>query len=451
MLRRLVPATILAAVAAGLVGVVPAQAATTTSTYTGVTSDGAMSVSNGTSTGSLPGGTAYAGSLTYDAAVVSSGPYAGGTHSTYRFSDLAMTVGGSTVHTGPGVVDVYDNLTTNASYPAGDSVYANFSGSVAPSGPLAGADFNWVGLAFLDGTGRAVSAGLLPADLSTPAWTSTFAEFNYGTRGTRWGAGNTSRTQPMTPSAGTAPAVPCTGTDAVVTASSPATSGLLVVNGGASLLDHLWTTDLTPAATTFLGGTTTVDQAGLVLGWQGEVAADGCHLSGLTVSPGVRFATTSLPDATVGAAYSAPVSAQWGVKPYVVSMAGLPSGLSFDGATLSGTPTTAGTFAVTGTVTDGVGATSTATWALTVSGATATTGPRLEGHGRITKIGDGFSSLRIGSTTVVWNDATVIKVETPAGPQTVVDAAVTLGMRAEWAGRRLAGSTVVLLTRLEIG
>ncbi len=453
MFRRLVPAALVTVAAAGLIGVAPAQAATDTLTFTGVTSYGAMTVSNGTSTGSIPGGTGYTGSLTYDAATASSGTFAGGTHSTLRFSDLAMTVGASTTHTGAGVVDVYDNLLSNSSYPVGDSVYVNFTGSVAPSGPLAGADFNWMGLAFLDSTGRAVSAGLLPADLSGPAWTSTFSEFNYGTTGTRWGAGNTSRIQPMTPASGTpAPSVPCAGSDAAVSAVAPRTPGFLVVGSGANLLDHLRTTDLTPASTTFLGGTTTFDQAGLIVAWQGVVAPDGCHLTSLTVSPSVQFATTSLPAATVGAPYVAPVAAQWGVKPYLVSMTGLPSGLSYDGTAISGTPTTAGTFPVTATVTDGVGGTSTATWTLTVApGAPVTTGPRLEGEGRITRIGDGLSSLTIGTTTVVWNAATAITVNTHDGELAVVDSSVKVGMKAQWSGRRLAGSTVVLLTHLEIG
>ena len=190
-------AALASAVAIAVVPATSADAATTTTvTFAGTTSS-TMSVNDGTNTGSIPAGTPYTGTLTYDAGQVPTPvSYNGGTHTVYAFTNLAFTIGTSTANSGPGRIDVYDNLTTGIGYPNGDSVYVNFGG-VAPSGLLAGAKFNWMGLALLDPTGAAVTAGALPEPLSSAAFRTIFSEFNYGTRGTPWGAGNTSTIQSL--------------------------------------------------------------------------------------------------------------------------------------------------------------------------------------------------------------------------------------------------------------
>ncbi|WP_198665920.1 MULTISPECIES: putative Ig domain-containing protein [unclassified Sphingomonas] len=75
-------------------------------------------------------------------------------------------------------------------------------------------------------------------------------------------------------------------------------------------------------------------------------------------APTVVVDTTALPGATVGTAYAATLAASGGVGPYryAVSAGALPAGvtLASDG-TLSGTPTTGGSFAVTVTATDSSG------------------------------------------------------------------------------------------------
>ncbi len=69
--------------------------------------------------------------------------------------------------------------------------------------------------------------------------------------------------------------------------------------------------------------------------------------------------TTSLPDGTVGASYNATLAASGGTPPYAWSLpsGSLPPGLSLSGATISGTPTTAGTFPFTVQVQDNAGQT----------------------------------------------------------------------------------------------
>ncbi len=73
--------------------------------------------------------------------------------------------------------------------------------------------------------------------------------------------------------------------------------------------------------------------------------------------------TTLLPQGNTGKAYTATVAATGGTAPYTFSApaSALPPGLSFDGktGTVSGTPTTAGNFAITFTVTDSTSKTAT--------------------------------------------------------------------------------------------
>jgi hypothetical protein len=74
---------------------------------------------------------------------------------------------------------------------------------------------------------------------------------------------------------------------------------------------------------------------------------------GITIAPAdLIIVTPSLPDAVVGTAYSATLAASGGVPPYTWTVTGLPDGVTANGATISGTPTTAGKFTVTVSVKD---------------------------------------------------------------------------------------------------
>jgi Putative Ig domain len=66
----------------------------------------------------------------------------------------------------------------------------------------------------------------------------------------------------------------------------------------------------------------------------------------------LAISTTSLPNGTVGIAYSASVSATGGATPYTWTITGLPTGLSASGSSISGTPTQSGSFTITVKVTD---------------------------------------------------------------------------------------------------
>ncbi len=75
----------------------------------------------------------------------------------------------------------------------------------------------------------------------------------------------------------------------------------------------------------------------------------------ITIASGVGIATTSLPGGTVGAPYTQSLAATGGSGAYTWSMSSgsLPPGLALSGATISGTPTTAGQYSFTVKVTDG--------------------------------------------------------------------------------------------------
>jgi hypothetical protein len=114
------------------------------------------------------------------------------------------------------------------------------------------------------------------------------------------------------------------------------------------------------AAGTFSFGVAVTDSAGTVTS---------STFSILISSPSITITTTTLPNGTVGAAYSQTLSAAGGTAPYTWGLlSGSVPGLKLDpGGALSGTPATAGVFALSLQATDSNGLTASKTFTLTVT------------------------------------------------------------------------------------
>lgn len=241
------------------------------------------------------------------------------------------------------------------------------------------------------------------------------------------------------------------GVNAVITAYVARNPGYIVINGGLNLNDHLWTTNLNATNTTFLGGLTNWYQTGLLVDYTGTTSSQGIILTKLTVKPAPTALVVSganLPDATVGVPYSAAITISGGVAPYSGSVTGLPKGLSFDGYNITGTPTASGVSTLTITITDSLGASASASPTLTVKPAPASYTIVDEGKGKITALGAGY--LMVGTKKIIWDSKTVIIVNTPKGPRSVIDSYVKVGMRVQWKGLRDAATNTVLASKVEI-
>jgi hypothetical protein len=242
------------------------------------------------------------------------------------------------------------------------------------------------------------------------------------------------------------------GVNAVITAYVARNPGFIVINGGLNLNDHLWTNNLNPTNTTFLGGLVNWYQTGLLVDYTGTVTSQGLLLTQLTVKPApaaLVVSSANLPSGTVGVPYSAPITVIGGLPPYTGSVIGMPAGLSYDGNNVIGTPTASGVSALTITVTDALGHTASASPTLTINPAPANYTIRDEGQGKISAIGAGY--LLVGTKKLVWNSSTLINVnEAPSGSRTVIDSFVKVGMKVQWKGLRDAASGTVLTSKLEI-
>ena len=139
-----------------------------------------------------------------------------------------------------------------------------------------------------------------------------------------------------------------------------------------------WASSNTAAATINSTGLATAVSAGTttILATLGSVSGG----TGLTVTPGpLTITTTALPAATVGAAYTATLTATGGTPPYSWSIASgsLPAGLTLAAGTgvISGTPTTTGTSSFTVQVASAALDSATAPLSITVNSASASIWP----------------------------------------------------------------------------
>ena len=151
------------------------------------------------------------------------------------------------------------------------------------------------------------------------------------------------------------------------------------------------------------------------------------------VNTGITITTTTIPNATAGAAYSQQIATSGGTSPitFAVTAGTLPNGLSLSSTGLiSGTPTTAGSSAFTVTATDAAGATAEQPYTLTVSAAT-TTGPtvtdlqRFGFHDQPTIFVLTFSTaMNPGPAQTLSNYTLVPLVHGVAGPSIALSSAV---------------------------
>jgi len=133
-----------------------------------------------------------------------------------------------------------------------------------------------------------------------------------------------------------------------------------------------------------LQGALVIDDAGI-----GDNAFEVLDIGGTTPSPLVI--SGALPYGQVGQPYTATLSASGGVPPYNWSALGLPAGLALNSdGTISGTPTTEGTFTVGVNVVDGDGVTASASYSAVISKLSCTKpkgAKASKGKGTVTVVG----------------------------------------------------------------
>lgn len=114
----------------------------------------------------------------------------------------------------------------------------------------------------------------------------------------------------------------------------------------------------------------------------------------IVINPAVSVTTTSLPGGQVGVSYNSSVAATGGTLPYgwSITAGALPTNLGINGSTgaITGSPTAAGTFNFTVTVTDGVGQTANKALSIVITSAPVPTltsiTPNQGGKGNVTPV-----------------------------------------------------------------
>lgn len=167
-------AGLLAAFSAGA-----AHASTTSYSFSGVTS---------LAMGSIPGGTPFTGTFSYDPAATGvTTSYYGGIQSLFAnaYSALTMTIGGKTVtESAPGTMALYNSVSPPNSIPVGDSLYTfnplNGQGPLHSSGSFTGLTPNYIYLGFVDSSGKVFPGNSLPPTLSLSSFNEAFIGINYG-------------------------------------------------------------------------------------------------------------------------------------------------------------------------------------------------------------------------------------------------------------------------------
>ncbi len=128
---------------------------------------------------------------------------------------------------------------------------------------------------------------------------------------------------------------------------------------------------LNAATGAITGSPTTVATSNFTITATDGLAATGSRAYSVTINAAITVNPATLPNGTVGTAYSQTISATGGTSSYTfsVSAGSLPAGLSLNAATgaITGTPTTAATSNFTITATDGLNATGSRAYTVTMS------------------------------------------------------------------------------------
>jgi len=159
---------------------------------------------------------------------------------------------------------------------------------------------------------------------------------------------------------------------------------------------------LTIDATGTVSGTPTVAGTFTVaLTARDAVAATAAGTSTIVVNPVLAVSTTALPGGQVGVAYSAELAPSGGTAPFTWSVTTLPAGLTVDPGTgvVSGTPSAAGSSTVVATVTDAVGAQSSATYTIGINAKLAVASPATLPGGQV---GVTYPSTALASSGGTW-------------------------------------------------
>ena len=196
----------------------------------------------------------------------------------------------------------------------------------------------------------------------------------------------------------------------------------------------------TPAGTTFVG--VMGFAVGEVVDYAGTVdSVLMCHASSMTVKPApapIIIGPAAMPNATVGVPYAAAITATGGVAPTtVVSVTGLPAGLTWNGAQVTGIASTVAGNTLTVTAMDARGYSQTGHLLLSVVVGDYTIAD--QGKGTITSFGDHY--IYVGTKLILWNSTT---------KYTLKASQIAVGMPAQWKGKRDATTGAVLSSQLTI-
>jgi len=311
-----------------------------------------------TATGSLPSG------LTLNSAGVLSGTPT--TAGSYGFTVTATdSLGAASSHAYTVVINsaVSFTTTTLANWTAGLQGYNQTIGATGGTGPLT---FGATGSLPM---GLTLSSGGALSGTPTAVGSYTFTVKAIDTLGT-------TNTQTYTVLISSAVSLTTTGL-ATWTAGLTGYSQTISATGGTGPLSFSATGSLPPgltlSSTGVLAGTpTTAGSYSFLLIATDTVGASGNRSYAVTIDPPVMIATTTLASWTVGlAGYSQTISASGGTGSLTFSATGpLPPGLTLSSAgLLAGTPTAAGSYGITVTATDVLGATDSHTYTVVINSA----------------------------------------------------------------------------------